>query len=98
MLLSGKVLKSSCKNLVMIDGLLNENSELKKKKKKKLIFNFHTISHSLIPRNYYDALHHSKGLGISYFLVYHMYRYLIYKPRYDRFSTTGPNHVFSSPL
>ena len=28
---SGRVLRSSCKNLVMIDELLNENSELKKK-------------------------------------------------------------------
>ena len=27
---SGRVLRFSCKNLVMIDGLLNENSELKK--------------------------------------------------------------------
>ena len=35
--------------------------------------------HSLTPKKYHGTLHHSKGLEISYFLVYHMFRY-------DRFS------------
>ena len=61
-------------------------------------FNFHTLSYLLTPKKDYGALHHSKTLEIGYFLVYHMSRYLIYEPRYDRFSTTGPNHMFSSPL
>ena len=69
-----------------------------KNKNKILFFNFHTLSYSLTPKIYYDALHHSIGVEISYFLVYHMSRYLIYQQRYDRFSTTGQNHVFSSPL
>ena len=84
--------------MVMIDVLLDENSELKKKLLFLLDFNFHTLSHLLTPKKDYGALHHSTALEIGYFSVYHMSRYLIYEPRYDRFSTTGPNHVFSSPL
>ena len=56
------------------------------------------MSHSMTPKQYYDALYQSEGLEISYFLVYHMSQYLIYQPRYVPFSTAGPNHVFSSPL
>ena len=82
----------------MIDALLNENSEFKRYKLNFQIFNFYTLSYSLTHRKYYDALHHSEGLYISYFLVYHMSRYLIYQPRYGRFSTASTNHVFSSPL
>ena len=82
----------------MLDVLLNENSEFKKYQLYFLDSNFHTLSHLLTPKKDYGALHHSKALVIGYFLVYHMSRYLIYEPKYDCFSTTGPNHVFSSPL
>ena len=58
------------------------------------------MPHSMTPKKYYDVLHQSAVLEISYFLVYHMSRYLVYMylPRYVRFSMSGPNLVFSSPL
>ena len=63
-----------------------------------LIFNFITLFRLLTPKKYYSALHHLNALEIGYFLVYHMSRYLLYEKRYDHFSATGPNRVFSYPL
>ena len=82
---------------MMNDELLNEKSEFKKIKLNFPTFNVHTLSHSLVPKKYYGILHQSEGPEISNFLVWHMSRYLIYQPKYDSFSKTGPNHVFSSP-
>ena len=49
MLPSGRVLRSSYKKLMLIDGLLNENFEFKKRKTKFQTVNLHTLSHSLTP-------------------------------------------------
>ena len=95
---SGRVLQASCKHLMVINGLFNEKSEFKKIKLYFLFFNFYTLSNSLTLKKYYGALYHSEGLEISNFLVYHMLIYLVYQQRYDRFSTTDQDHVFSSPL
>ena len=68
----------------------------KNKKINFLTFNYQTLSHSLTPKSII-VLYISQNSKV-FFLVYHVSRYLIDQPRYDRFSKTGPKHVFSSPL
>ena len=85
MLLSGRVLRSSCESLTMIDGLLIliEIYVLKKKA-------YNEICRLSTSMTLYFFLP-PKSIMIPYI-------YLIYQPRYASFSKASGYHAFSCPL
>ena len=67
-----------------MDTLLNEKSLLK------TIFNFHFLFCFTVLPSYLDTLYQCVGVEISYFMVYHMSKYLVYPARCRQLSGNYP--------